>query len=128
MLNPGDEVSTADLVMVAAGEVCTPATAWLCVTVDTYVSTDSNVTKLASEGHTTLRRLHQAGHPGVLDALLLFAVSRTGEQRHRVLPYRVRAKRVHWLEHDGLAVVPEGATLGGRMADALVAAMTKASN
>lgn len=128
ILEPGDEVSTARLVTAAASEVVTPTTEWLCVTVDTYVSISAAAIDLVAHGPHTLRGLHGMGHPGVADALLLLGVDRAGHKTHRVLPYRVRGKRVHWLPADTLPVIPPDAQLGGWMSDALVAAMTKGGN
>ena len=121
---PGMEVSTADMVMDAALMVVQPSTAWLGVTVDSYICNDPRLNDRVAAGHTTLRRLYDQRMPGVVDCLFVYAVNRRAEQRCIPMPYRVRSGRVQWLSPPDL----DGDQMGGRLADALSAAMTRGAN
>jgi hypothetical protein len=122
-----DEISSAAMVASAAGESVGPSTAWTCAVTDAYASNDVALNEAALAGTTSLRRLYESGHPGVTDALCIFAVNRMGHQQMRVLPYRVRSRRVHWLPLPDLP--PDGADkIDGRLASALLGVMTRANN
>jgi hypothetical protein len=124
---PGVEVSTAEMVMDAASRLVQPSTVWLATTVDSYLCTDVRLNERVVAGHTTLRQLYAQRMPGVLDCLFLHAVNRRGENRTIDMPYRVRSGRVQWLPQTGIPR-DEHLQLGGRLAHALTAAMTRGGN
>jgi hypothetical protein len=123
----GGEGSTAEMVMAALGEFVTPETACAAITVDTYMSVDHEALDLVLHHPTaTLSSLFEAGHPGVVEALCIMVADRAGTQQMVRRPYLRVGRTVEWLAD--VADVPQQADFGGRLAEALVQAMTKAGN
>ncbi len=122
-----EPVKTSDIVIAALPDVVQSSTAWLAVTLDSYMSTDPALNMLAAVGSTTLHEQYARGNPAVLDTLFVHAVNRQGHQRWRHMPYRVKGNRVQWLEFPS-GVIPPDAQMGGQLAEALVAAMTRHGN
>lgn len=121
----GVEVSTRDMAVDAASNLVTPSTRLLAATLDTYIVSGRGAT-LAAETNRSPGDLYRAGHPDAHDALIVIAVDRRGKSTLHAMPYRIRGHRVHWIEVAVTASQLDG--LGGPMAEALAAVMTRAGN
>jgi hypothetical protein len=110
----------------ALDQLVTAATAWAALTVDSYITTDSELT--SHHRDRPLSELYALGHPSVLDALVVVAVHRDGRVQLTELPYRVRGREVHWFEERRHDSATDGHHIGGRLGEALVAVMSRRHN
>lgn len=129
LMNPGDPYGgdVVPAIAEAARLVVGPTTKWVSVTVDAYTTADQSIARRVEAGEVRLGELYARGVEGVVDCLFVYAANRERRASIRMLPYRIRSKRVHWLQIDWPQEMGmDGIDMSGRIPEALIGALVAA--